>query len=76
MKKTNYDDRIYSGLNAGLVFSHKAGNWPNDLSWHDCGIVIGDKKDIVVCLMSSNAKFVDFLLVAQKVGEFVTSLYI
>ncbi|MFC1622237.1 serine hydrolase [Patescibacteria group bacterium] len=69
LSKTGFDDRIHLGLKPRDVFAHKIGNWPQEGSWHDCGIL---NKEIVVCLMSKNTTFMNFQNVAKTVGEVVS----
>lgn len=77
MFNTYFDDRISSGLNSGLSFSHKIGSWGNTGSWHDCGIVY-DSSQIearaVVCLMSKNTTYAEFVSVAEKVGNYLSNI--
>jgi hypothetical protein len=75
MIDTEFDDRISSGLDDSLIFSHKIGSWP-DSSWHDCGIVFDDtySNPVVVCLMSKQVDYSDFLEVSKQTGYFINSL--
>jgi beta-lactamase class A len=76
MSNTLFDDRISVYLKPGLSFSHKIGNWPDTGSWHDCGIVYdGEGSGMVVCLMSENATFEDFLLVGQRLAETINEIF-
>ena len=73
MYPTLFDNRITPYLNKGLIFYHKIGSWP--YSWHDCGIVHGDDKEVIVCLMSKDTNYSNFLSVAKYVGGFVNGLF-
>lgn len=75
MSETAFDDRIYPGLSKHLTFSHKIGNWGESGSWHDCGIVAGGSQRVVVCLMSKNTSFEDFVSVAKNTGNFVSLMF-
>jgi hypothetical protein len=68
-----YDDRISQYIGAGYTFNHKIGNWTD--SWHDCGYVFGEDKVVIVCLMSEQTTFADFLQVAEITGDFVNLLF-
>ena len=73
MVGTSFDDRIHSGLPEGVQFSHKIGNWPELNSWHDCGIIINTEEPILLCVMSKNTTFEDFVEVAGSLGKSVFS---
>jgi len=75
MSSTLFDDRIHQGLSEDTKFSHKIGNWPDTSSWHDCGIAPRNNKKIVVCVMSRNTTYENFLEVTKDVGEFVNILF-
>lgn len=75
MKKTSFDNRIDAGLRKDLSFSHKIGSWGTTGSWHDCGIVFGQTKEVIVCLMSKDTNFEDFSEVANSVGKFISILF-
>jgi len=75
MSSTLFDDRIHQGLSEDTKFSHKIGNWPETSSWHDCGIATRNNKKIVVCVMSRNTTYENFLEVTKDVGEFVNILF-
>lgn len=75
MSTTSFDDRINNGLTPDLAFSHKIGNWATRGVWHDCGLVTGNKV-IVVCLMSEDAIYEQFLTVAKEVGIVISSMNI
>ncbi len=68
MSETEFDDRINSGLDDSRLFSHKIGNWGESGTWHDCGIILYPEP-IVVCLMSENTTFEDFLNVSSQIGS-------
>ncbi len=70
MTGTSFDDRIANKLPSNLKFAHKIGTWPETNSWHDCGVVYGDKT-FIVCLMSENTNFPEFLEVGKQVADFV-----
>lgn len=74
MTETSFDDRISANLDEDLSFAHKIGTWPESGSWHDCGIVFGDKDVLVVCLMSQNTSYNDFLEVSSNVARFINEL--
>jgi len=69
LSETIYDDRIHAGLSSSDIFAHKIGNWPDEGSWHDCGIL---NKQTTVCLMSKNTTYSEFLIIARKVGEYIS----
>lgn len=73
MQSTSFDNRISQGLNNRTVFSHKIGNWGTTGTWHDCGIVYG-KTDYVVCVMSSDTNYKEFLNVTKATGEFIEEI--
>lgn len=77
MTETSFEDRIASTLEPSLIFSHKIGNAPVKGTWHDCGVVFsGDfTNPVVVCLMSKNTTFSEFLQVSSSLGKFINSLY-
>lgn len=75
MSHTSFDDRVSKGLSQDLIFAHKIGNWGDTGSWHDCGVVMKDYQKVVVCLMSKNTTFDDFLFVSEKFGNFVNYLF-
>lgn len=74
MTGTSFDDRIHNGLLENVVFAHKIGNWQTRGAWHDCGLATLNKT-IVVCLMSENTTYEDFLEVAQYTGLLVSTLF-
>ena len=67
---TAFDDRIAKSLRPELNFSHKIGNWPDTNTWHDCGIISGDA-NLIVCLMSENTPFEDYLEISNYLGSFL-----
>ena len=73
MYPTLFDDRITPYLKEGLMFYHKIGSWP--YSWHDCGVIGGDNKEVIVCLMSKDTSYASFLNVSKYVGGFINSLF-
>lgn len=75
MSATIFDDRIHQGLSQDVKFSHKIGNWPETSSWHDCGIAQKNDKKIIVCIMSRNTTYEDFISVSKDIGEFVNILF-
>lgn len=75
MSQTSFDDRINAGLNEDVKFSHKIGNWGDTGTWHDCGVATKDEEKIIVCVMSRQTTFEDFLAVTKDVGEFVNILF-
>lgn len=70
MEQTSFDDRINSGLPKEYTFAHKIGNWGDTGSWHDCGIALG-KDTYVLCVMSENTTYEDFVEVSTLVGQFI-----
>ncbi len=72
---TSFDDRISAGLDSSLLFAHKIGNWP-DSSYHDCGIVFDNtySNPVVVCLMTKQIDFNDFMEISRQTGYFINSL--
>lgn len=75
MSDTYFDDRIHAGLDEDVKFSHKIGNWGQTGTWHDCGVASKDNYKIVVCVMSRQTTYEDFLEVTKDVGEFVNILF-
>lgn len=72
MYPTDFDDRISPYIGAGYIFKHKIGSWPD--SWHDCGIVYGNNREVVVCLMSKDATLENFIEVCKEVGAFINKI--
>ncbi|MFZ5425016.1 MAG: serine hydrolase [Patescibacteria group bacterium] len=70
LSQTSFDDRINVGLGEDVTFSHKIGNWGNEGSWHDCGIVLNEKI-VLVCVMSSGTTYEDFVEVSEETGKFI-----
>ncbi len=70
MVGTSFDDRVSLGISDEVSFAHKIGNWPEEGSWHDCGVIFNDKA-VVVCIMSKDTSFEDFSGVASKVGSYI-----
>jgi beta-lactamase class A len=75
MSSTLFDDRIYPGLDEGIKFAHKIGNWPETSTWHDCGIAIKGDERVIVCVMSRNTSYEQFLAVAKESGKFASLLF-
>jgi len=77
MTDTQFEDRIAKLLSEDLTFSHKIGNFPKSGSWHDCGVVFakGFMHPTLVCLMSKDTIYEDFLDVSHAVGNFINSKY-
>ena len=77
MTDTQFEDRIARTLLEELTFSHKIGSAPAVNSWHDCGIVFAEDfmRPTLVCLMSKNTTYEDFLDVSHVVGSFINSIY-
>ena len=77
MTNTRFEDRIAESLSKDLTFSHKIGSAPLSGSWHDCGVVFakGFTRPTLVCLMSKNTAYEDFLDVSHAVGNFINSKY-
>lgn len=70
MVNTSFDDRVHLGISPDVSFAHKIGNWPEEGSWHDCGVIFNDKA-AVICIMSKDTSFEDFADVATKIGSYV-----
>jgi len=77
MTNTQFEDRIAQSLSEGLTFSHKIGSAPQYNSWHDCGVVFAEDftHPTLVCLMSKDTTYDDFLDVSHAVGSFINSRY-
>lgn len=75
MGKTAFDNRIHSGLVKGISFSHKIGNWAGSGSWHDCGIATNMPSPTIICVMSQNTTYKDFINVTSNVGDLVSGGY-
>ena len=77
MTNTQFEDRIAQSLSEGLTFSHKIGSAPQYNSWHDCGVVFTEDftHPNLVCLMSKDTTYDDFLDVSHAVGSFINSRY-
>lgn len=76
MEKTSFDNRIHSGLVKGMSFSHKIGNWARTGSWHDCGILTRPGNPVIVCVMSKNTTYLDFLSVTEGVGKLLSKVLV
>ncbi|MBD3366308.1 hypothetical protein GF360_03140 [candidate division WWE3 bacterium] len=77
MTKTEFEDRIAQTLPLGATFSHKIGNAPQLSSWHDCGIIFAKDftQTTVVCLMSKNTQYEQFLEVSHGLGSFIKNTF-
>jgi hypothetical protein len=77
MTNTKFEDRISQELSSSLIFAHKVGNAPQYNGWHDCGIVFNsDFTDpVVVCLMSKNTTYEEFIDSSKAIASFLNQLY-
>jgi hypothetical protein len=75
MSNTSFDDRINSGLDTNTTFAHKIGNWPEENSWHDCGILLSPQTNLIVCLMSKNTTLSDFKNTSKNLGQYISQSY-
>lgn len=71
LNPTSYDEALIPYLNESLTFYHKVGFSTG--MYHDCGIIRGAGKDIILCLMSKNITEESYDRVNQYVAEFVNS---
>jgi len=53
LSETEFNQGIPAGVPKGVVVSHKIGEWAEEGSMHDCGIVYA-KKPYILCIMSSD----------------------
>ena len=74
MSSTDFDNRINTGLSPGITYAHKIGNWQTRGTWHDCGLATHNKT-VLVCLMSEDTTFNDFLEVSQQAGIVISTLF-
>jgi len=72
MFPTSYDNRLSPYLDENLIFYHKVGIFEN--SFHDCGVLKGQDKEMVVCLMSKETDQESLNNVYEMIGEFLNSL--
>lgn len=71
LNPTSYDEALIPYLNESLTFYHKVGFSTG--MYHDCGIIRGAGKDIILCLMSKNITEESYDRVNQYVAEFINS---
>ena len=75
MGETSFDNRVNVGLVKGISFSHKIGNWARSGSWHDCGIATNMTSPTIICVMSQNTTYKDFMSVTAGIGNLVSIGY-
>lgn len=71
LNPTSYDETLNPYLNSNLAFYHKVGFSTG--MYHNCGIVRGENKDLVLCLMSKEITDESFVRVNQYVAEFINN---
>ncbi len=71
LNPTSYDEAINPYLNDNLTFYHKVGF--STAMYHNCGIIRGENKDLILCLMSKEITDESFDRVNQYVAEFVNN---
>lgn len=71
LNPTSYDEALNPYLKEGLTFYHKVGFSTG--MYHNCGIIRGDNKDLVLCLLSKDITDEGFSRVNQYVAEFVNN---
>ena len=69
---TSYDNKINPYLEESLTFYHKVGIMEG--MYHDCGIIKGEDKDLILCLMSKDITEESFNNVVNYIAEFVNEL--
>ena len=74
MKDTDFEDRISNDLEEDIIFYHKIGSWGETGSWHDCGIAEKGSNALVVCLMSQNTTYEEFLKISHELGKFINNI--
>lgn len=72
MYPTSYDKTISPVLNEGLTFYHKVGIAEG--MYHNCGIIRGENKDLILCLMSQGITENGFDNVSRYTAEFINGL--
>jgi len=72
LNPTSYDESLTPYLGEDLIFYHKVGIAPG--LYHNCGIIRGENKDLILCLMSKDITDESFDKVNQYVAEFVNEL--
>jgi hypothetical protein len=72
MYPTSYDTTILPNLEEGLTFYHKVGI--GEAKYHNCGIVKGEDRDFILCLMSRDITDDSFGNVSRYVAEFINEL--
>ena len=72
MYPTSYDNKINPYLEESLTFYHKVGIMEG--MYHDCGIIKGEDKDLILCLMSKDITEESFNNVVNYIAEFVNEL--
>ncbi len=71
LNPTSYDEALNPYLNDNLTFYHKVGF--STAMYHNCGIIRGENKDLILCLMSKEITDESFDRVNQYVAEFVNN---
>ncbi len=71
LNPTSYDEALNPYLNEDITFYHKVGI-SNEM-YHNCGIIRGEDKDMILCLMSKNTTKESFDRVNQYVAEFINN---
>ena len=72
MYPTSYDTTVTPYLDESLTFYHKVGIMEE--MYHNCGIVKGEEKDLIVCLMSRAITEESFDNVSNHVAKFINEL--
>ena len=71
LNPTSYDEALNPFLNEDITFYHKVGI-SNEM-YHNCGIIRGENKDMILCLMSKDITEESFDRVNQYVAEFINN---
>lgn len=74
LTETAFDDRVSVGLANGVTFAHKIGSWGETGSWHDCGVILDNSNPLVVCIMSKNTTYEEFLSVSREIGQNINKI--
>ena len=72
MYPTSYDNTLSLYFDEELTYYHKVGIYES--MYHDCGVVRGESKNIIVCLMSKDSTEESLNFVSKKTAEFINEL--
>ena len=71
LNPTSYDETLNPYLKENLTFYHKVGFSTG--MYHNCGIIKGENKDMILCLMSKDITDESFERVNQYVAQFINN---